>query len=748
MQLDLFHLTQTGTFDDLVHLLVGKPQTAVMLFLAQCFELVRSKINDQQTPPLAQNASAFCHGQRRVIEIVQHLVHGHQISSAFLERQRTDIGMAHRTIAQPGIFQIGAGDIEHGVVDIDADTALHTVSEQFQHPACPNADINHQIEWPVPGQLAHFSLDLVVGQVELADPVPILGDTFKIGLCGFGTCFLGAFQSGNVPRDDRVIGRHHVIDQFSQTSPATAIGQAIEDIGPFRQAFGQPGVGQQFEMPAHPRLALAQNIDQFGHGEFPARKHDHHPQSGRLGQSLKLGDDAVHEKPVLGCALSLAFSRIIAKFKHQYVFGILELSKVRKDVLVIGAGLAGIAAAWELRKRGLNVSVLDAREGPGLETSFANAGALTPSEPEPWNAPGVHWDLIKSLFDPHAAMKLRLAPLPGLIGWGLRFLRNSTRKRHLAASKANFALSRYSLGRTQATRDELGIEFDNIQAGTLKVFQSETRMKAAATAAELLRADGLEYKVLSRAETIEQEPQLAPISDRIAGAVLYPMDESGDAHAFTCALARKAEEAGVAFEWNTRVTGLMDRAGEIIGVYTEDEEIEVDAIVIASGQASWKLMLPLGLHLPVRPVKGYSLTLDMSGLNARPGLPVVDDAMHAIVTPLGDRLRVAGTAEIAGEDAELTPERIDNLKRLLLVLYPEIAPQVLDGEIKPWTGLRPMSADGKPFIGQTRAKGLWLNTGHGHLGWTQAMGSGALLADMIAEQQTAIDPAPYAADRI
>jgi len=421
---------------------------------------------------------------------------------------------------------------------------------------------------------------------------------------------------------------------------------------------------------------------------------------------------------------------------------------VRKDVLVIGAGLAGIAAAWELHKRGMNVSVLDAREGPALETSFANAGALTPSEPEPWNAPGVHWDLIKSLFDPHAAMKLRLTPLPGLISWGLRFLRNSTHKRHLAASKANFALSRYSLGLTQDTRDELDIAFDNIQAGTLKVFQSDARLQAAIAAADLLKDEGLEYKPLSCEETVALEPQLAPIKDRIAGAVLYPMDESGDANAFTCALARKAEEAGVAFEWNTRVTGLMDRAGEIIGVYTEDEEIEADAIVLASGHASWKLMTPLGLHLPVRPVKGYSLTMDMSGLNERPGLPVVDDAMHAIVTPMGDRLRVAGTAEIAGEDLDLREERIENLKLLLSGLYPQIAPRVLDGEVKPWAGLRPMSADGKPFIGETRAKGLWLSTGHGHLGWTQAMGSGALLADMIADKEPAIDPAPYAADRI
>ncbi|MBR9826707.1 MAG: FAD-dependent oxidoreductase [Alphaproteobacteria bacterium] len=419
-----------------------------------------------------------------------------------------------------------------------------------------------------------------------------------------------------------------------------------------------------------------------------------------------------------------------------------------KDVLVIGAGLTGIAAAWSLRKKGFNVSVIDAHEGPALETSYANAGALTPSEPEPWNAPGVHWDLLKSLFDPHAAMKLRLAPLPGLIGWGMKFLFNSSRKRYEASARANFALSRYSLEQTRSVRDELGLEFDNLQAGTLKVFQSEDRMKAAAAAAEFLRDEGLEFSILDREATLSLEPQLASVADRIAGSIHYPMDESGDAQRFTAGLAAACEKAGVEFEWNSPVDALLDRAGRIIGIQTGEDEIHADEVVLATGHASWRLLKPHALHLPVRPVKGYSLTLDMSGLNARPGVPVVDDAMHAIVTPMGDRLRVAGTAEIAGENKTLSPERIENLKHLLIGIYPDLAPQLLDGEIQPWTGLRPMSADGRPFIGETRASGLWLTTGHGHLGWTQAMGSGALLADLIAGERPVIDASPFSAKRI
>jgi len=419
-----------------------------------------------------------------------------------------------------------------------------------------------------------------------------------------------------------------------------------------------------------------------------------------------------------------------------------------KDVIIIGAGLAGVSAAWQLKKRGHNVLVLDAREGPALETSFANAGALTPSEPEPWNAPGVHWQLLSSLFDPHAPMKMRLAPLPGLIGWGLRFLRNSTRSRYQAATRANFALSRYSLALTQGVRDELGIDFANLKNGTLKLCRTKAGLEATLEGAKLLEDMGLNYQVMDAGETVKHEPQLAGIADDIAGSVLYPDDESGDAHAFTIALAQAAEQAGIEFEWNSHVTQLIDRAGHVVGVRTETETIETDAVILASGQASWKLMKPLGLHLPVKPVKGYSITLDMAGLNARPNVPVVDEALHAIATPMGDTLRVAGTADIDGDNTIIRPERVDNLKSILASLYPDIADALLAGELNEWCGLRPMSADGRPFIGETRAKGLWLTTGHGHLGWTQAMGSAGLLADLIAGHTPAIDPAPYSARRV
>lgn len=418
-----------------------------------------------------------------------------------------------------------------------------------------------------------------------------------------------------------------------------------------------------------------------------------------------------------------------------------------KEILVIGAGLAGVAAAWALRQRGHSVTVMDAHGEAASETSFANAGALTPSEPEPWNAPGVHWQLLRSLPDPHSAMKLRLKPLPGLAFWGLRFLANSSPRRYEAACRANFALSRHSLAQTQAVREAERLDYDMLRRGTLKICRDAAPLEGRAHMGEMLRDMGLRMEILDRAQTLEKEPLLAPVAEEIAGAIYYPDDESGDARAFTRALAAAAERAGVVFEWNTRIAGLMDRGGRVVGVRTETEEIEVDEVVLATGHITWKLLQPLGLHLPVRPVKGYSLTLDMSGLNARPGMPVVDEALHTVITPMGDRLRIAGTAEFAGLDRTLRAERVENLRHLVRRVYPELAPALLDGDQQAWCGFRPMSADGRPFIGETRAKGLWLIVGHGHLGWTQAMGSGDLLAALMSGETPPVDAAPFSAAR-
>ncbi|MHA6287241.1 FAD-dependent oxidoreductase [Maricaulis sp. CAU 1757] len=418
-----------------------------------------------------------------------------------------------------------------------------------------------------------------------------------------------------------------------------------------------------------------------------------------------------------------------------------------KEILVIGAGLAGVTAAWTLRQAGHSVIVLDAHSGPAEETSFANAGALTPSEPEPWNAPGVHTRLLASLTDPQAALKLRLRAAPGLAGWGLRFLLNASPRQFEAAARANFALSRHSLARTIAVREALDLRYDALAQGTLKVCSGSDQLEAEARNGERLADLGLRLDVLDREATLAREPLLAGVAERIAGSIHYPDDESGDARQFTLGLAAAAEADGVEFEWDSRVSHLLDRGGRIVGIATETETIEVEAVVLATGHESASLLRPHGLHLPVRPVKGYSLTLDMGPLEHRPSLPVVDASLHTIVTPLGERLRVAGTAEFTGTERDLRPERIANLERLLTALYPGLAPQLLEGPRQAWAGFRPMSADGRPFIGESRAPGLWLTTGHGHLGWTQAMGSADLLTALVDGRATPVDPEPFSAKR-
>ena len=419
-----------------------------------------------------------------------------------------------------------------------------------------------------------------------------------------------------------------------------------------------------------------------------------------------------------------------------------------RHAIIIGAGLAGVTTAWMLIQRGWSPIVIDAHEAPARGASYANAGANTPSEPEPWNGPGVAGQLARSLFDPASAMKLRPSALPGLIGWGLKFLTHSTPKRHAAAALANFQLARRSLTLTQAARTELDLDYDCSAKGTLKLCRDQAGLEKSAAAAEALGPAGLEFERVDAAGCVRLEPMLGAIERDIAGGVYFPHDESGDARMFIEALAERCEAAGAEFQWNTKVEALRDRAGRIIGVDTDKEVIEAEAVILAAGHESWKLLRPHGLHLPVRPVKGYSMTFSMDGLTERPAMPVVDDKLHAIATPLGDRLRVAGTAEIAGEADDLPEARLGNLRHLVKSLYPDLAlDEGADGG-QPWAGFRPMSADGRPFIGETRASGLWLATGYGHLGWTMAMGAADLLAAQLDGETPAIDPAPFAAGRV
>jgi D-amino-acid dehydrogenase len=418
-----------------------------------------------------------------------------------------------------------------------------------------------------------------------------------------------------------------------------------------------------------------------------------------------------------------------------------------RSVAVIGAGLIGLATAFELVHAGYGVTVLESAEDVATGASHANGGLLTPSMSDPWNAPGVFRHLMSSVFDPYAAMKLHLDQIPSLSRWGIRFLRYSSEERFLVSMKSNFRLAQYSNLITRSVVPELVGGFDYSGKGTMKVFRENKAMEGLLAASRTLEPLGLKFDVLDRDGAVAAEPQLRAIRDRIAGAILYPDDGSGDANKFCHALEASIRNAGGDIRLGVSVNTIRLARGKFSGLGTSIGVLSFDAAVIANGAESPKLASEAGVRLAIKPAKGYSVTFNVAHLDGRPGIPIVDDSMHVGITPLGERLRVVGTAEFAGFSRTIERTRTDNLIRVLNEIYPEIAPRLDLASAVSWTGLRPMSADGPPYVGATKIVGLWVNTGHGHLGWTMAMGSARVLRDLIAGKYPEIDPAPYGVDR-
>ncbi|HYB32142.1 MAG TPA: D-amino acid dehydrogenase [Steroidobacteraceae bacterium] len=412
-------------------------------------------------------------------------------------------------------------------------------------------------------------------------------------------------------------------------------------------------------------------------------------------------------------------------------------------VLVIGGGLIGVTTAYCLRCRGHEVTVVEREAGPGRQTSFANGGLLSPSMPEPWNAPGCWRVLLGSLGRSDTALKLRLSAVPGLASWGITFLRNSRPALFERNLLSNLRLARYSLEVLRALRAQLRLDYGGAARGSLRIFRSRASLEHASAFVRRLAQQGLTFRTLEPAAAVELEPALAPIAAELTGAIHCPDDETGDAWRFCEALTAEARERGVQFRFGTSVGALETGAGRITGARTSDGRLVADCYVIAAGSYSTRLLRPLGLELAVQPVKGYSVTFDRVDGAPALDLPLADDDLHAVVTPLAGVIRAAGTAEFAGYDLTLRPERVRNLLALVQRLLPS-RPQLAPEKARAWCGLRPVSADGVPIIGATRIPNLMVNSGHGPLGWTMAAGSAQLLADLLAHSCPAIDPAPYA----
>lgn len=419
--------------------------------------------------------------------------------------------------------------------------------------------------------------------------------------------------------------------------------------------------------------------------------------------------------------------------------------EVAMKALIVGSGLIGITSAYFLSRRGWEVTVLDRQEGPGEETSFANGSLLTPSMPEPWNAPGSWRMLLTSIGRSDSALQLRLKALPRLAGWGLGFLRNSSPERYERNTVKNLKLALHSIETMGRLRRETGIEYGGASPGTLRVIRDPGTLERALAWAERLRPEGLTYRRLSADEIVALEPALAPIGRRLAGGIHYPADEIGNAYRFCVGLAERARGAGVDFRFRTPVTGIEVRHRKVAAVLSGGKRFTADQYIVAAGSYSPLLMKALGLDVPVRPAKGYSLTFERPSLDVPFRVPVADDDFHAVVVRLENVIRVAGTAEFTGYDLSLPAARIQNLFKLVRQVLPgwKFDPAAA----KPWCGLRPMSVDGVPIIGPTSIGNLWTNTGHGHLGWTLAAASGELLSNLLTGGSPDVDPDAYALSR-
>ncbi len=415
--------------------------------------------------------------------------------------------------------------------------------------------------------------------------------------------------------------------------------------------------------------------------------------------------------------------------------------------IVVGAGLIGLTTAWFLRRHGAEVLVCDRQPGPGLETSFANGGMLHASQASPWNEPGVLWQALRMLGREDSALLIRPHALPRMLGWTWSFFRNSRTSAFLVNLEKNARLAGYSLGVLNDEFASVGLEYTRADRGTLKIYRSADDLAAAERIAHRCRDWDVRYAVLSAAEVTALEPALQPIEAGLSGGIHFPDDVSGDAHLFCRALAARCAEAGVRFEYETSVSRVMARDGVLTGVSIDGEVHRADACVVAAGSYSAALLAGAGVRVPVQPVKGYSITAPIDGWTHKPRVPVIDEHFHAAVCPLGDRLRVAGTAEFAGFDASLVRERIANLFRLVEHVYPQGAAALDRRSVAEWSGFRPMSPDGVGIMGPTPVRKLFVNTGHGHLGWTMAPGAGKLVADCMVGQATGIALEDYALAR-
>ena len=410
-------------------------------------------------------------------------------------------------------------------------------------------------------------------------------------------------------------------------------------------------------------------------------------------------------------------------------------------VIVMGAGVIGTATAWYLQQAGHEVTVLERNAGAARETSFGNGGQISVSHAEPWANPSAPLKLLKWLGREDAPLLFRLRADPAQWRWGLKFLMECPAGRSTHNMIQLLNLGTYSRSSLQALRRDIGIEYDHLEKGILHYYTSQQEFDLALAPARVMRELGCERDVVDADEVVRIEPAMAHIRPRLAGATYTSADESGDVHKFTTGLAAKAAERGVQFRYGVRIQALRTEGGRMTGVEIANEEgmyetVRGDAYVLAAGSFSPLLARSAGLSLDIYPAKGYSATLPVLDASKAPQVSLTDDEYKLVFSRFGDRLRIAGTAELNGYGLELNPVRCEAIVRRTLEVFPGVSRPELASF---WAGLRPATPGNVPYIGRSKVQGLFLNTGHGTLGWTHGCGSGRALAELMSGRKPEVD---------
>ena len=412
-------------------------------------------------------------------------------------------------------------------------------------------------------------------------------------------------------------------------------------------------------------------------------------------------------------------------------------------VIVLGAGVIGTTTAYYLARSGAEVTVIDRQPAPAMETSQANAGQISPGYSTPWAAPGIPFKALKWMFQRHAPLAIRPDGSLWQLRWMAAMLRNCTAPRYAVNKERLMRVAEYSRTCLQELRAETGIAYEQRTGGTLQVFRSAAQLDAVQRDITVLQDCGVPYELLDRDQLATVEPGLAHARDRLVGGLRLPNDETGDCQLFTTRLADMAEALGVDFRFQQSVEGLIGDGQRIAGVRVGGQVLTADRYVLAFGSYSRGFLAPLGLDLPVYPVKGYSLTVPMTDEALAPRSTVLDETYKIAITRFDQRIRVGGMAELGGFDLRLNPRRRETLEMVTRDLFP-------GGDLPAatfWTGLRPMTPDSTPVLGGTRYGNLFLNTGHGTLGWTMACGSGRLVTDLVLGRTPDISTAGLGLDR-